>query len=502
MDQENEEPREDLIMDKTDLLQTLLDLEKIKDETAIKELIADPENAGPVLDYYIAHLYYIGYIYDKDMEKCLQHLRASSLKNYASACFMMATMYERGDGVDVDLKIANEYLIKAAEQGYLPAVNHLGEMHNIGRLDIEQNPERAFELFRQCSIEGYAKGKINYAYCLVYKVGNDGDYQKGFQILTELAEQGYPEAMYNLGKVYYDGYGTKKDIIRALYWLLQATDNNHLFAAKMLGDCYYDGIGVAINHKLAFQYYKKAADLGNNEAAHLAANCLIAGDGCRMNFREAINYCVMAAHGGDASAQISLGNRYYFGDGLRRNYERAVYWYQEAAKQDDPVGLKNAADMFLVGNGCKKDVNKAIQYYKRAVELNYFAAAAPLAEIYATGASSIRKDYEEAVKYYQIAYEDDEDEYAAAKLADLVAAGKGVPYPDYTRAAKAYEFAANKGMLYAIKKAGEHYLKGIGVNRDYERALRFYLEASKMGDDEATILINVIRRSMEFSSNQ
>ena len=487
-------------MAQDDLLQRLLELEKNGDVKKIKAIIADPKNAGPVLDYYIAHLYYTGYIYEKDLDKCLQYLRASALKDYASACFMMATLYERGDGVDVDNKIANEYLIKAAEQGYLPAVNHLGEMYNIGRLDIEYNPERAFELFRQCSIAGYNKGKVNYAYCLMYKVGNEGDYETGLKLLTELSEnEGLPEAMYNLGKVYFDGFGTRRDIVRALYWLLRATEGNHLFAAKLLGDCYYDGIGVAINHKMAFQYYKKAADLGNNEAAQLCANCLIAGDGTKMDFKQAISYCVMAAQGGDTSAQISLGNRYYFGDGLRRNYERAVHWYQEAAKSDDPQGLKNAADMFAVGNGCKRDLKKAIEYYTKAVELCNFDAAAPLAEIYMGAHGTIKKDYELAVKYYQIAYEDNDDEYAASKLADLVAAGKGVPYPDYTRAAKAYEFAADKGVLYSIKKAGEYYLKGIGVNKDYEKALRYYLEASKMGDEESTILVNIIRRSMEFS---
>ena len=240
--------------------------------------------------------------------------------------------------------------------------------------------------------------------------------------------------------------------------------------------------------------------MGNNEAAQLVANCLIAGDGVKMNFEEAIAYCVKAAHGGDSEAQVSLGNRYYYGDGLRRNYERAVYWYQEAAKQNNAIGLKNTADMLVEGQGCKKDIAKAIEYYRRAVELNYFDAAAPLAYLYETGGKSLKKDYENAVKYYLIAYENADDDYAAMRYADLVAEGKGVPYPEYTKAAKAYEFAARKGNLRCIKKAGEYYLKGIGVNRDYERALRYYLDASKLGDEESAILVNLIRRSMEFNS--
>ncbi len=486
-----------------DLLQTLLDLEKQNNSSEILKILKNKDLQGDaVLEYYIAHLYYIGYIYEKDIEKSMQHLKASALKNYASACFMLSIAYERGDGVDVDLNIANEYLLLAAKQNYIPAVNHLGEITLMGRGDIAKDEIGGFDLFRQCYAADYDKGKINYAYCLVYKVGNPGNYDEGFKLLTEMSEKGYPEAMYNLGKIYFDGQGTRKDPIRATYWLLRATEGGHLFAAKLLGDCYYDGIGVAIDHKLAYRYYKRAADLGNNEAAQLVANCLIAGDGVKMNFEEAISYCVKAAHGGDSEAQVSLGNRYYYGDGLRNNYERAIYWYQEAAKQDNPIGLKNSADMFVEGVGCKKDINKAIEYYRRAVALHYYDAALPLAVLYETGAKSIAKNYEEAVKYYLIAYEENEDEFAAMRYAALVAEGKGVPYPEYTKAAKAYEYAANKGNLEGLKKAGEAYLKGIGVNRDYERALRYYLDASKLGDEESAILVNLIRRSMEFSSGE
>ena len=484
-----------------DLLTTLLNFEKQNEVDVIKRIISAPENQGnPIIEYYLAHLYYTGYIYPKDMEQCLQHLRASAMQNYASACFMIATIYERADGVELDLGISNEYLIKAAEQDYLPAVNHLGEMHMMGRLNIRIDEKRAFELFSHCHEKGYVKGSINYAYCLIYKCGNDGDYEKGFKMLTEFAQQNYPEAQYNLGKIYFEGYGTRKDIIRANYWLLKATEGGHLFAAKMLGDCYYDGIGVAIDHRLAFKYYKIAADLGNNEAAQLVSNCLIAGDGVRMDFKEAINYCVVAAHGGDVGAQISLGNRYFFGDGLRRNYHRAFYWYQEAAKSNDAMGLKNCADMFLEGQGCHQDIDRAIEYYTRAVELNYYDAAAPLAEIYATGVKKIKKNYELAVKYYLIAYENNDDEYAACRYGDFVATGRGVPYPDYAKAVKAYEFAASKESLYAIKKCGEAYLKGLGVNRDYEKAIRYYLLASNLGDEESAILVSMIRRGMEFGS--
>ena len=91
-----------------DLLQTLLDLEKQDNQAEIQQILKRKDLRGdPVLEYYLAHLYYIGYIYEKDPEKSMLHLKASAIKNYASACFMLSTAYERGDNVDVDISIAN-----------------------------------------------------------------------------------------------------------------------------------------------------------------------------------------------------------------------------------------------------------------------------------------------------------------------------------------------------------------------------------------------------------
>ncbi len=482
-----------------DLLQTCLELQKKKDFKKIQKMVDSHKyDDNPAFNYFIAHLYYTGTMYEKNMDQCLKYLKASAVGDYASANFMLATLYERGDGVEIDFVTSNQCLIKAAEKGYLPAVNHLGELYLMGRYDIEVDPEKAFKLFTKCYVEGYEKGKVNYAYCLTYGLGTTQNLDEGIKLLEELANKGYPEAMYNLGKVYFDGVGGKKDVIKANYYLLRATEEGHLFAPKLLGDCYYDGIGVSIDHKEAYKYYKLAADRGNYDACELVANCLVFGDGVHANYKEAINYCVKSAVNGDRQAQVSLGNRYYFGDGFRRSYARAAYWYQEAARQDDPIGLKSYGDCLVKGQGVKRNLEKAKEMYTRAIELYNYDAALPLAELYAHVKGSAR-NYELAVKYYELAYIYNDDEYAAYQYADLVSQGKGVTAPDHNKAAKAFEFAATKEYLPAILKAGEYYLKGIGVNKDNEKALRYYLIAADMGNEEASIIVNIIRRGMEFN---
>ena len=478
----------------------LLKLEKEEKFDEIKAIIDDPQYVdNPALSYYLAHCYFKGVIFEQDKDRCIEELRKSAALGYASACYELCLLFERNDGVDRDYKIANDYLIKAAEMDYLPAINHLGEITLMGRLDIAIDYEKAYSLFKKAADAGFNKANVNLAYCLLNGLGCKADPKKGLELLQEQADKKVPEALYNLGKAYYDGTAIKRDIIKATYYLLEASNRGHMFAAKLLGDCYYDGIGVAIDHKTAFKFYKRAADLGNQEAAELVAHCYVYGDGVPANFKEAMNYCVLSAQKGDKNAQVSLGNRYYKGDGFRRNYHRALYWYQEAAKQEDPYGLKNAADMFLVGEGCKKDVNRAIDYYLRAIKAYNYDAAYPLGEIYASGKKGLKKDYALAVKYYELAYLNNDDVDAAYAYAELVSKGKGVESPDYTKALRAYEFAANEGHLPSIKKTGEYYLKGIGVNKDYECALRYYLEAAKQGDEESAILVHLIRRSVEFN---
>ena len=61
---------------------------------------------------------------------------------------MLCTLFERGDGVERDYKVSNEYLVQAADKGYIPAINHLGEILLLGRMDIERDDAAGFEKFK------------------------------------------------------------------------------------------------------------------------------------------------------------------------------------------------------------------------------------------------------------------------------------------------------------------------------------------------------------------
>ena len=104
-------------MAEKNILQTLMSLEKAQREKDILRIIESHKyDKNPAFLYYLAHLYYTGYIYEKDLNKTLEYLRDSAIKGYASACFMLCTLFERGDGVERDYKVSNEYLVQAADK--------------------------------------------------------------------------------------------------------------------------------------------------------------------------------------------------------------------------------------------------------------------------------------------------------------------------------------------------------------------------------------------------
>jgi len=486
-------------MEKQDLLNKLLSLEKEKKIEEIQQYFNNSEyNDNPAMLYYKAHCYYVGFIFDKDLVKSVNLLRESANKNYASACYVLSTLLEKGEGIDRDLETANEYLSRASNLGYLPAMNHLGEVFLDGRLNYAKDEATAVDLFKAAACKKYRKAAVNYAHCLYNGIGCETNRDEAMRILESYANAGYCEAEYELGLIYYHGVGLERDSIKCTYHLLKGAEGGSDRAMKLLGDCYYDGYGVNVDHKLAFKYYRLAADKGNVEACEQASHCLIAGDGVQSSYKAAINYLVKAAVAGDSDAQVSLGNRYFYGDGFRQSLSRAAYWYKQAAKANNPTALKSYGDMLEEGKGIKRDVKKAIEMYTLAVDLGNYDACAPLADIYNRGRKGIKRDYSLALMYYEIAYRNIDDPNSAFEYAELLSHGKGVAVADYSKASKAYEFAADNGSLPAIKIIGEYYLKGIGVNKDYEKALRYYLEAAKQGDEESEILVSLIRRNIEF----
>ena len=94
-------------------------------------------------------------------------------------------LYERGEGIKLDLKKTVKYWRMAAEQGMASAQYNLGTSYERG--------------------EGVAQ-----------------DYAEAARLYKLAADQGHTKAEYNLGVMYYCGNGFARDIAEGIFWLKRA----------------------------------------------------------------------------------------------------------------------------------------------------------------------------------------------------------------------------------------------------------------------------------------
>ncbi|WP_209000976.1 caspase family protein [Stappia sp. BW2] len=79
------------------------------------------------------------------------------------AMFELARMYERGIGVEQDVDKALELFRQSADEGFADAINDLGFLYYQGGLGIARDPKKAIELFGQAADQRHPEAMFNYA---------------------------------------------------------------------------------------------------------------------------------------------------------------------------------------------------------------------------------------------------------------------------------------------------------------------------------------------------
>jgi uncharacterized protein len=142
------------------------------------------------------------------------------------AQYLVALAYEEGRLVTRDHTAAARWMLKCAEQEYVPAQTGMGELYIAGVKDDGPIPHR-------------------------------GDAEKWFRLA---AAQGNANAQFWLGAAYQRGWFGAFDDQEALKWLRKAAAQGLPNAQFRLGQMYEDGEGVPERNPLAASWYRKAAD--------------------------------------------------------------------------------------------------------------------------------------------------------------------------------------------------------------------------------------------------
>jgi len=192
--------------------------------------------------------------------------------------------------------VSLDYLGRAADQGYGPALDALGRDHELGR-GMPQNHLLAFEFYRQG------------------------------------AEAGDGSAMNHLAALYEAGLGVARNYPEAIRWYRRAVDKNIPQAAYRLGIIAELGLADGVRNPAdGFKWVRTAADAGNLPEAQNHLGMMYAeGQGVALDATEAARWFRRAAAQNSAVAMENLAVAYRTGTGVPADTAEARRW-QDLAK--------------------------------------------------------------------------------------------------------------------------------------------------------------------------
>jgi len=211
------------------------------------------------------------------------------------AALMLARIHLHGiGGVKKDPREARKWFAKAADFGFVPALNTLGQAYQAG-------------------------------------VGGPKDLKEARAYFQKAAEEGYVPAQFNLARLYYTGgAGLPQDFKQAGAWFVQASRSGHaesLYAAARMYDL---GEGVEASPAKAIVYYKEAALKNVPEAQSALASYFYTGEQVPKNLETARKLFNTAAMRGEPEAMYNLGAMLVNGEGGDKDLGMAYVWFSLA----------------------------------------------------------------------------------------------------------------------------------------------------------------------------
>ena len=311
-----------------------------------------------------------------------------------------------------------------------------------------------------------------------------------FEDARTAAEAGNASAQQLLGTYYAVGHETEVSLSKALYWNRKAAAGGIAAAQEFVN--YFEGVE---------ELEQKAAQGDAHAQAELAGKYIAAGRNFDTRseklFAEALKMAEASAAIGNPHGMFMLGLCNENGYGMKANPEEAFRLYQQSAEAGDPDGQCELSNAYQYGVGTELNQSEAFHWAKRSADSGNGRALMALATFYELGVGGVTPDYEEAVHLMQKAVEKDVPD-AERELALLTSpegmllVGKTIlgldpkfGESDKAQAARLIERAAEGGNGEAQFLSGMLNLNGVGVEQDYEKAVKWFRKGAESGNEDA-----------------
>ncbi len=189
----------------------------------------------------------------------------------ADAQTSLGYMYQTGQAVPKNEAKAIEWYEKAITQEQPYALFNMALMYANSSELIEQDIEKAHELFLRAAVAGVDLAQYEVALMFEQGVGCTQNYSEAAFWYEEAAKRGHMEAFNNLGVLYKEGRGVHQNFQRAFVCFSRAAEKGLPAAQYNLGLLYDRGEGVEEDHEKALEWCRKAAFQGHAKAKQIIA---------------------------------------------------------------------------------------------------------------------------------------------------------------------------------------------------------------------------------------
>ena len=344
----------------------------------------------------------------QDKAKALKLQDLESLENRANAGepeaeTLLALALHSGTLLRRDDAEALRLLRKAADQGFMAALESLGIFSAMGIGMGQPAPAEALEWYKKAAQQGSLDAATNIALMYADGTGIPKDPAQAMIWFRRAAEGGDATAQYNLALIYRRGKDVPQDDKESVRWLTAAADQNVVPAALDLAAFYlHPPDGTPADVARAIHYYKKAADLGSVPAMAKLGDIFANGEEDKPDYEQAVGWYRKATEQGQPDAQFGLGLRYALGQGVPLDLNQALNLFVAAANQGQPGAQYNLAIMYEEGKGAPADQTRAMHYYHLSAERGMAQAQFHLGRLLA-GRKESRADQVSAYKWLMLA---------------------------------------------------------------------------------------------------
>ncbi len=396
------------------------------------------------------------------------------------AQYRLGLLYEKGNGVDLNTRLALKWYRLAAEVGHRAAKRRLKNLRKSASNVIGGTESVATQWYQDSAEEGDPEAQYNLAFMLETGWSVPVDDIEAARWYEKAAEKGIQRAQFRLSLMYLVGAGLKQSEIQGEKWLRNAAKNDHPLAdiirekildADELVKLNIDIVKV-INkvRKVSIKNPKKAGDIVMD--AVRAAELKVAKDRVKKKKRLAKIQNIESAKNQEIVSDDAL-----LGAGGRKTFR----WYKVKAERGLPEAQYQLGKIYEVGLEVKKDLSQAVHWFGLAAEQGHVEAQYYLGVWYANGIA-VTQNETLASRYLAAAAKKGHEK--ASKLIEKSIDGN-LRDNHESIAVWWLKQMALQGSAGARYRLGYLYEQGRGVERNVEIAKKLYALAVKQGNQEA-----------------